>query len=256
MTHRIVAICAAAALTFRAAVAPAAAQAPTSPLPTGEAVLAKYVEATGGAAAYDAVKTRVTQARMEILGANVVVSLTMYAAPPSNIYTVAESEAIGRIESGVSDGIAWENSAMRGAIVKEGVERDDMLRDAIFDRLAHWKEHLKSAECVGTADVNGKAAYRVAATPKSGSPQTFYFDGESGLLVRVETTVTTAGGALPVVAEPGDYRKVDGIMMPFTSRMKVMGQERVVTIEKVEHNVELPADRFALPAEIRSLVKK
>jgi outer membrane lipoprotein-sorting protein len=38
--------------------------------------------------------------------------------------------------------------------------------------------------------------------------------------------------------------------------MKVMGQERVVTIEKVEHNVALPDDRFALPPEIRALVKK
>ena len=59
-----------------------------------------------------------------------------------------------------------------------------------------------------------------------------------------------------MVAEPGDFRKVDGIMLPFTSRMKVMGQERVVTVEQVEHNVTLPADRFALPAAIAALVKK
>jgi hypothetical protein len=45
-------------------------------------------------------------------------------------------------------------------------------------------------------------------------------------------------------------------MVAFTSRMRVMGQERVVTIEKVEHNVAMPADRFALPAEIKALVKK
>jgi len=38
--------------------------------------------------------------------------------------------------------------------------------------------------------------------------------------------------------------------------MRVMGQERVVTIEKVEHNVAMPADRFALPPEIAALVKK
>jgi outer membrane lipoprotein-sorting protein len=144
---------------------------------------------------------------------------------------------------------------MRGAIVKDGIELDDARRDAIFDRIAHWKEHLKSAECVGTTDVNGKPAYRVVATPKTGTPQTLYFDKESGLLVRTETTVTTAGGAVPVVAEPGDFRKVDGITMAFTSRMKVMGQERVVTIDKVEHNVALPADRFALPAEIKALIK-
>jgi len=256
MTQRVVEICAAAALACCAVALPAAAQAPASPLPTGEAVLARHVEVTGGEAAFTALTSRVTRARMEITGAAVVISLTAYAAAPGNMYTVAESEATGRLESGVSDGVAWENSALRGPSVKDGAERDDALKAAVFDRLAHWKEHLKSAERTGTADVNGKPAYRVTAVPKLGTPETLFFDVESGLLVRVETTVTTAGGPVPVVAEPGDYRKVDGIMMPFTSRMKVMGQERVLTIEKVEHNVELPADRFALPAEIRSLVKK
>ena len=250
------AVCVVAALAVTPGAGQASAQAPAAPLPTGDAVLAKYVEATGGAAAYDAIKNRVTQARMEITGASVVLGLTIYAAAPADMYAVVESEATGRIESGVAAGVAWENSALRGPIVKDGVERDDALRDAIFDRMAHWRDHLKSAECVGTTDVNGKAAYRVVATPKSGSPQTLYFDKDSGLLVRAETTVTSAAGAVPVVAEPGDYRKVDGILMAFSSRMKVMGQERVVTIEKVEHNVAMPADRFALPAEIKAFIKK
>lgn len=248
--------CTAVALAIAAGTGPAFTQAPASPLPTGDAVLAKYVEATGGAAAYDAVKNRVVHARMEILGAGVVLGLTVYNATPANLYTIVESEATGRIETGVSDGIAWENSALRGALVKDGIEREDALRDAIFDRLAHWRDHLKSAECVGTTDVNGKAAYRVVATPKSGTPQTVYFDKDTGLIVRTETTVTSAAGAVPVVAEPGDFRKVDGIMVAFTSRMQVMGQERIVTIEKVEHNVAMPADRFALPAAIAALVKK
>jgi hypothetical protein len=193
---------------------------------------------------------------MEILGAGVVLNLTLYAAAPANIYTVAESDATGRIESGVADGVAWEISAQRGAIVKDGPERDDALRDAIFDRLAHWKDHLKSAECTGVADVNGSPAYRVVATPKTGSPQTFYFDRESGLLVRTETAVNSAAGPVPVVAEPGDFRQVDGITMAFTSRLKLMGQERVVTIETVEQNVAIPADRFALPPGIKALIKK
>ena len=255
MTHRMITLCAAAALALHA-VGPAAAQAPASPLPTGEAVLAKYVEAAGGAAAYDAIKNRITHARMEITGAAVVISLTMYAAAPASLYSLAESEAIGRIESGVWDGVAWENSALRGPSVKDGVERDDALKAATFDRLAHWKAHLKSVECTGTADVSGKPAYRVASVPKLGTPETLFFDVESGLLVRAETTVATAAGTVPVAAEPSDYRKVDGLLMAFSSRMKVMGQERVVTIEKVEHNVELPADRFALPPEIRALIKK
>jgi hypothetical protein len=246
----------AAALTLAVTAGPALAQPPAPALPTGEAVLAKYVEATGGAAAYDAIRNRVTQARMEFVGAGVVIAITAYAAAPGSVYTLAESEATGRIESGVSDGVAWENSALRGPLLKEGLERDDAVKAAIFDRLAHWKAHMKRAECTGGADVNGRPAYRVVATPTLGTPETLFFDVESGLLVRTEMTVATAAGAVPLAAEPSDYRKVDGLLMAFSSRMKVMGQERVVTIEKVEHNVELPADRFALPPEIRALIKK
>jgi hypothetical protein len=33
-----------------------------------------------------------------------------------------------------------------------------------------------------------------------------------------------------------------------------MGQEMVTTTESVKHNVELPADRFALPERIQKLV--
>jgi len=257
MTKWMATVGVAGALVLAIGIRSGSAQPPAaSPLPTGDAVLARYLEVTGGAAAFDALKNRVVHARMEIPAAGVVLGLTMYSAAPANMYTVVESEATGRIENGVSDGVAWENSAIRGALVKEGMERDDALRDAIFDRMAHWKDHLKSAECVGTADVNGKPAYRVVATPKSGSPQTLYFDKESGLLVRTESTVTTAGGSVPVVGEPRDFRKVDGIMMPFASRMQVMGQERIVTIDTVEHNVALAADRFALPPEIRALIKK
>jgi hypothetical protein len=256
MTKWIARLGAVAALTLSTGAGPADAQAPAPPLPTGDAVLAKYVEATGGPAAYKALVNRVTRARMEIMGAGVVLTLTVYAAAPASLYSVAESEATGRIESGVSEGLVWENSALRGPTVKEGAERDDVLKAAVFDRLAHWKDHLTSAECTGTADVNDKAAYRVVTTPKSGASETLYFDAASGLLVRTETTVTTAAGAVPVVAEPGDYRKVDGVLLSFSSRMKVMGQERVVTIEQVEHNVAMPVDRFALPSEIKALIKK
>jgi hypothetical protein len=257
MTKWIGSVTLAGAMVLAGAISSAFAQAPAAgTLPTGDAVIAKYVEATGGVATYDAIRNRVVHAQMEILGANVVLGMTVYSARPNSNYTLVESEATGRIESGVSEGVVWENSAVRGAVVKEGAERDDGLRDAIFDRMAHWKDHLKSAECTGIVDVNGRPAYRVVATPKVGSAQTLHFDKESGLVVRMETTVNSAAGPVTVVAEPGDFRKVDGILMAFASRMDVMGQQRVVTVEKVEHNVELPADRFTPPAEIKALIKK
>jgi hypothetical protein len=236
--------------------APAAKAAPAAALPTGETLLVKHVAAAGGQAAYDRIKNRVVNAALEIGGANITLSLAIYAAKPDRLYTVADSEATGRIESGVADGIAWENSGMRGALVKSGTERDDALREAAFDSLIYWKEHLKGAECVGVTDIDGKPAYKVVVTPKVGQPQTVYFDRESAMVVQVETQVSAAGQVIDVVSKPGDYKPVDGVLVPFTVRQFVMGQERTVRIEKVQHNVELPADRFAPPPAIKALLEK
>jgi zinc protease len=234
---------------------PVVAQAPTSgTLPTGEALLAKYVAATGGGAAHEAIKSRVVHAKMEIVDAGVTFSVTVYQARPDRIVTVAESDAIGRIESGVVDGVAWEKSAMRGARIKVGQERDDAIRDATFDRLVAWKKFNKRVECVGLETVEGKQCFKVVVTPTVGSAQTIYLDPESALIVKSESSIDAPEGKFQVVSIPSDYRQVDDIKMPFSSKVFVAGQTRIVTTERVEHNVEIPADRLALPAEIKALV--
>jgi hypothetical protein len=63
-------------------------------------------------------------------------------------------------------------------------------------------------------------------------------------------------GAIPVESFPGDYMRIDGILLPRKNVVKTVGPERIATIESIEQNVDLPADRFALPAEIKALVKK
>jgi hypothetical protein len=245
---------AAGGAAFAQAKAPAAP--PKASLPSGEALLAKHVEATGGQAAFDKIKNRVAEGSLDIGQAGIVLALGIYAAKPDKMYTVADSDATGRIESGVTDGVAWENSGMRGAVVKSGAELADGLRDAVFDRMAYWKDYTKTAECVGVVDVDGKPAYKVVVTPKVGSAQTIYFDKDSGLVVQTDSTVIAAGQTLDVVSKPGDYRVVDGVKMPFKVRQYVMGQERVITFDKIQHNVDLPADRFALPAAIKAIVDK
>ncbi len=225
-------------------------------LPTGDAVLAKYVEASGGLAAFQALKTRIVNATMEIPSASVVLTLTIYAAAPDRMYTIAESDATGTIESGSFDGVAWETSANRGAVVKAGGERDDALRDAIFDRLARWKEYAKSAECIGSGMIDGKPVYKVRITPKIGSPQTVSFDQGTGLIAQSESQVESPAGKLTLITKPSDYRKVDGVTLAFTNRVTIVeiGQDRIVTVNKIDHTTPIPASRFTLPAEIKALV--
>jgi hypothetical protein len=59
---------------------------------------------------------------------------------------------------------------------------------------------------------------------------------------------------VPLESYISDYREVDGILLPFKVRVAVAGQTRVMTNTSVKHNVELPADRFAVPEDILALI--
>jgi len=102
--------------------------------------------------------------------------------------------------------------------------------------------------------IDGQPAYKVILTPKDGRPQDLFFEQASKLLVKVAMTVENPMGVIPLETFLGDYRNVDGILLPYTARVVVMGQERLMTTESIEQNVDLPEDRFGLPEEIRALI--
>ncbi len=65
-----------------------------------------------------------------------------------------------------------------------------------------------------------------------------------------------AMGEFDMIIYSEDYRPVDGVQYAHKSRIEIMGSTRVVTVESIEHNVEMPKDRFELPDEIKALVAK
>jgi hypothetical protein len=39
-------------------------------------------------------------------------------------------------------------------------------------------------------------------------------------------------------------------------RVQVAGQERIITMETIRNNVDLPADRFAPPEDVQQLISR
>ena len=224
-------------------------------LPPAEKILDAYVEATGGTDAYDRVSNRVTRGSMSLVAQGVSMDLTIYASRPGKLFMLIESDATGKIEKGTDGEVVWESSALMGPQIKEGQEKTDFLREAVLDKYVRWRETYPDAECVGVEAVDGEPAYKVILTPKDGSPQSLYFDQGSKLLVKVALTVENPMGVIPVETFLGDYRKVDDLLLPYAVRVVVMGQERLMTTESIEQNVDLPEDRFGLPEEIRALIE-
>jgi hypothetical protein len=224
-------------------------------LPDAAKVIARFVEATGGQAAHDALRNHVIKGTVTLPAQQISFTVTLTQARPDLVRTVMESPAIGRIESGSDGAVAWDLSTMAGPRIKEGAERQDALRDATFDIWGRWRSVYTKAEVVGIDTVAGRACYRVTITPGTGRPRTAYFDQESGLMQRLDLTVESPAGAVLVQNLSGDYRKVAGVLLAHRSEITAAGQKRVLTLDSVAVNVDLPAGSFDPPAEVKKLLE-
>ena len=242
------------ALVLVCLVGPNILQAQQDKLPKAEDVLDKYIEVTGGKAAYAKLDNRVTKATMEITGQGLKFSMTIYTAKPNKMYSLVESEVYGKIEKGTDGDVVWETNMVTGPQIKTDQERSFILRAATFDALVNWRKLYKKAETVGTETIDDKPCYKIVLTPTEGLPETRYYDLATNLLLKTELSLELPMGTIPMENYTGDYKKVDGILLPHQTRVMVMGQQRVMTIESIEHNVKIPKDRFKLPAEIQALV--
>jgi len=225
--------------------------------PAGDAekLIDRYIEAAGGKAAHEAYRSGITKMTLTLPAQDITLNMTLCQARPNRVYTLLESAVTGKIESGVNGEVAWELSAMTGPRLKEGQEKADALRDAIFDPWTRWRDIYDKAELAGVDTVGGKPSDKVVLTLKTGKTRTVYFDRASGLIQRVDLTIDNPAGTIPVQSLLGDYRKEGGLLMPHRTEITAMGQKRVMVVDSVAVNVDIPAERFDPPAEVRKLME-
>ena len=248
-------VAAAMILLLTAITAAVVAQTPQTPLPKAELILDKYVEAIGGLAALEKINNRVSKGTLSIAAAGIQLSVAVYQARPDKAYSIIESPATGKIETGTDGTVVWQMSATSGPQLMAGKEKAFQLHMNVFDRLVYWRKVFKQVETTGIEDVAGRPCYKIVVSPPDLPPQTLYVDKETSLLVKFSTTAESQAGIIPVESTFSDYESVDGILLAHKTVIKSIGPERIATIEKYEQNISLPADRFALPAEIKALIK-
>src|SRR6476659_1832212 len=83
-------------------------------LPKADTLLDRYVEVTGGKAAYEKRRSEVVTLEMEFVGRGIKGTVTRYSDVSNNTYSSGQIEGVGKLEEGVYKGQAWENTAMMG----------------------------------------------------------------------------------------------------------------------------------------------
>ena len=224
-------------------------------LPKAEVILDKWVEASGGKEVFEKIHNRVTKATFEIMGIGVKLDLTTYQQAPNKSYVVLKGEAIGTHEEGSDGKVYWEVSTIEGPRVIEGKEKDFSKRGAVFNQELNWRKLYPKVECVGVEDIEGASCYALTMTPEKGGPEKWYINKKTHLIAKGVVTYPSKMGDLKITNLPGEYKSVDGVMIPYFTKSLLMSQTRLITVTSVEHNAEIPEDRFALPDDIKKLLE-
>ena len=224
-------------------------------LPSGESLIQRYIDKSGGMQAYAKAKSMSMSGKVEMEGRNISGTVTIVEEGHKS-YTAMEFPGIGKVEEGYDGDTAWEDSALQGPRILDGDEKAAAKRAATLALISSWRDVFKEAKTIGPADVDGKPAWQVEMVAKEGKPETWFFDRDSGLVVKTSGVLSTAMGDLRTEVTNSDFRNVDGILTPFAMTQKAMSQTIVMRFDKIAYNAPIPADRFAPPNSVKSLRKK
>ncbi len=236
----------------------ATAQAPAV-LKTGNEVLARYTQVTGGTENYKSIKSLLQEGELSIPAAGIQGTMTFKLSGDDKFVTVAEIPSAGMREaSGILGETGWSDSPTTGTRLVEGKELDQLkggldMRQ-YYEPEAFYDEILLIEE---PEEVDGDECYVVRMTRASGEVSYGYFSKESGLKVKSKTKAETPAGAMDIEAFFSDYKEFSGVLHATKMVQKLPnGMEIVITFTKIEPNVEFPEDTFDLPESVKKLVEK
>jgi outer membrane lipoprotein-sorting protein len=220
---------------------------------TADEVVEKHIQAKGGRDKIKSVKTLRFTAKMT-MGQGMEAPVVMELVPPEHKlrmeFTIQGMTGV----QGYDGTTGWQvmpflgktdPEPMTGDDLKEAKENADLVEGPLFN----YKEKGNKVEYLGKGDLEGTPVQKLKLTEKDGDVTTIYFDADSYLELKNETTRTIRGQATDLETTFGNYKQVEGLTMPFAIETKMKGAAgaQTITIEKMEVNTAIPASRFDMP---------
>jgi hypothetical protein len=105
---------------------------------------------------------------------------------------------------------------------------------------------------MGEEEVEGTPAYKLKVTNERGDVSYVYLDKEYYVEIQRVDQRTVRGQEVESIASIGDYKEVDGVMVPHSTEIRNSlapeGQGgQVMTFDNVELNVDIPDATFEMP---------
>lgn len=224
----------------------------SSPAPTADEIVARYIKARGGLKKIRSIETLRESGRVTV-GVNRSAIVTRSLKRPGSARIEYTTQGVTGVF--VSDGQhGWKMSPIDGdlgptplpdGVVKEAAEQAD-----IEGPLVDYQAKGHTVALAGREMVGDREAYKLKLTLKSGITRYEYIDVKTFYRLRTETTRTIKGHPVLVDVTFGDYRKTSGTVFPHTIEIAAAGRPEHlnVVVNTVEVNPSLSDTLFAMQA--------
>jgi hypothetical protein len=224
--------------------------------PTVDELVAKNIEAKGGATALNKLQTLRTSGKLLVpIQGQIELGYVQIKKEPDEVRTEASLQGMTQIQA--YDGKeGWKVSPFFGRKDPERMSADDvkaLVEDTeLGGPLADWKAKGSTVEYLGTEDVDGTPAHKLKVLRKNGDISFVYLDPDHFLEIRIVTQRMRHGAHEEVETDLGDYEKAGGVFVPTSIEVGSKGaaDKQKVIIDKVEANVPVDDAIFHFPGQI------
>jgi len=217
-----------------------------------DTVLAGYLETIGGQAAIDKTETVSATGTLMFPG-GMEAPFTLKFVPKAQKMRM-DFELQGMQAISAFDGESgWSVMPFMGKTTAEPMA-DDQLKQArdqadFFGPLVNHKAKGHQLELVGVTDIEGTEAYHIKVTKANEDIEDWYLDTEYNLPFRVESVANMMGQEVETTTTMGDYKEVDGLLVPFSVQVGFGAgdAEQGIVINEMLMNPEIDTSIFDMP---------
>lgn len=217
-------------------------------LPSADQLLSSYVQALGGADAISKTQTLKETGVTEFNGHEFPVEV-LSKAPAEHVLITHLPD--GDAMTGFDGNHGWILAPHRPVRPLPSSELEGARMDADPQFPLHIKAVFGELRPAPAETINGRVLNQLVAETDGQLRARFYFDPQTGMLVRVVRYARSPLGLNPTRIDFADYRSVDGVQIPFCWEVsRPLGRFRV-ELKDVKQNVAIDDSVFSAPPQQR-----
>src|SRR5579862_2724393 len=231
--------------TQTSAPAPAAEN---SSVPSIDQIIERAALASGGKAAWSRITSMYLKGSIEIPASHATGTFESYNLAPNKAYQSITLGDVVVAKQGFDGANAWKLTSDHGVVDIQGEDLEDTKLDSDFYSEINLKQLYPRMVLQEDATIAGHSAYAILATPLHGKPRKLYFDKETGLRVGMSSEITEGGKTSQVEMYFEDFKPVEGIQVPYTTRLVSQDLNMVFHLQNIRINLPILNWTFLKPA--------